>query len=56
VTFEVGDILLIRSGYTAAYYEYAKSDPKRLEEAGSAKPNLAGVAQTEEVKAWLHDS
>ena len=56
VKFEVGDILLIRSGYTAAYYEYAKSDPKRLEEAGSAKPNLAGVAQTEEMKTWLHDS
>ncbi|KAN0099539.1 hypothetical protein V8E51_013314 [Hyaloscypha variabilis] len=56
VRFEVGDILLIRSGYTAAYYEYARSDPKRLDEAGSLRPNLAGVAQTEEMKTWLHDS
>ena len=56
VKFEVGDILLIRSGYTAAYYEYEKSDPKKLDEAGSLKPNLAGVAQTEEMKTWLHDS
>jgi hypothetical protein len=38
------------------YYEYEKSDPKRLDEAGSLKPLLAGVAQTEEMKVWLHDS
>lgn len=56
VKFEVGDILLVRSGYTAMYYEYEKSDPRRLDEAGSAKPMLAGVAQTEEMKVWLHDS
>ena len=56
VRFEVGDILLIRSGYTAAYYEYERSDPKRLDEAGSLRPNLVGVAQTEEMKTWLHDS
>lgn len=55
-TFQQGDILLIRSGYTAAYYEYEKSNPRRLDEAGSLKPNLAGVAQTEEMKTWLHDS
>jgi hypothetical protein len=55
-TFQQGDILLIRSGYTAAYYEYERSDPRKLDEAGSLKPNLAGVAQTEEMKTWLHDS
>jgi hypothetical protein len=56
VNFEVGDILLVRSGYTAAYYECEKSDPRKLDEAGSLKPLLAGVAQTEEMKVWLHDS
>lgn len=56
VEFQTGDILIIRSGYTSAYYHYEKADPKRLEEAGAAMPKLAGVAQTEEVKTWLHDS
>ncbi|KAJ9143786.1 hypothetical protein NKR23_g6400 [Pleurostoma richardsiae] len=56
VEFRAGDVLLIRSGYTSAYYEYEKSDPQRLDEAGSLKPALAGVAQTEEMKTWLHDS
>lgn len=56
VSFQKGDILLVRSGYTAAYYEYEKTDPKRLEQAGSKRPRLAGVAQTEEMKTWLHDS
>lgn len=47
---------MIRSGYTATYYEYEEKDPKRLDEAGTAHPHLAGVAQTEEMKRWLHDS
>jgi hypothetical protein len=55
VSFEAGDILLIRSGYTDAYYKYEKDDPSRLDEAGSLHPCLAGVAQTEEMKTWLHD-
>jgi len=55
VYFESGDILLIRSGYTHAYYKYEKDDPSRLDEAGSLHPCLAGVAQTEEMKTWLHD-
>ena len=55
VDFEPGDILLVRSGYTAAYYKYEKEDPSRLDEAGSLHPCLAGVAQTEEMKTWLHD-
>lgn len=50
-----GDILLIRSGYTSSYYEYEKTDPAKLTEAGSLKPSLAGIAQTEEMKTWLHD-
>jgi hypothetical protein len=56
VRFQTGDVLLVRSGYTAAYYDYEKSDPAKLETAGSLKPCLAGVAQTEEMKTWLHDS
>jgi len=56
VEFQIGDILLVRSGYTARYYELEKSDPKRLLEAGVETPNLAGVEQSEEMKTWLHDS
>ncbi|KAI1359000.1 hypothetical protein F5Y08DRAFT_93100 [Xylaria arbuscula] len=56
VEFRPSDILLIRSGYTSAYYEYEKSDPSRLEAAGTFSPTFAGVAQTEEMKVWLHDS
>ncbi|KAG4257537.1 hypothetical protein FPRO03_13880 [Fusarium proliferatum] len=55
VEFQVGDILLVRSGYTATYYEYEKSAPERLVEAGTHKPHLTGLAQTEEMKTWLHD-
>ena len=55
VEFQTGDILLIRSGYTSAYYDYEKTDPKRLDETGTAMPSIAGVAQTEEMKEWLHD-
>ncbi|KAF5646991.1 cyclase [Fusarium tjaetaba] len=47
VEFQVGDILLVRSGYTATYYKYEKSAPERLVEAGTHKPNLTGLAQTE---------
>lgn len=56
VEFQQGDVLLIRSGYTSAYYEYQRIDPRRLEEAGTEVPSLAGVAQTEDMKTWLHDS
>ena len=56
VEFQQGDILLIRSGYTSMYYHYEKNDPKRLDEAGSQTPCLVGLAQTEEIKRWLHDS
>lgn len=56
VSFQSGDVLLVRSGYISAYYGYEKTDPKKLDEAGSAKPCLAGLAQTEEMKTWLHDS
>jgi hypothetical protein len=55
VEFEVGDILLIRSGYTAKYNELSRTNPTRLEEAGAEVPNLAGVEQTEEMKTFLHD-
>lgn len=56
VEFQIGDILLVRSGYTARYYELEKSDPKKLLAAGVESPCLAGVEQSEEMKTWLHDS
>jgi kynurenine formamidase len=55
VTFEIGDILLVRSGYTARYYELERENLQRLKEAGIESPNLAGVEQSEEMKEWLHD-
>ncbi|KAH7177211.1 hypothetical protein DER46DRAFT_621189 [Fusarium sp. MPI-SDFR-AT-0072] len=55
VKFRVGDVLLVRSGYTATYYEYEKSAPEKLVVAGTHKLHLAGLAQTEEMKTWLHD-
>ncbi|KAG9254757.1 putative cyclase-domain-containing protein [Emericellopsis atlantica] len=56
VTFEPGDILIIRSGYISKYHEIERRNPAKLEELGSASPRLAGVAPTEEIKTWLHDS
>ncbi|THY80866.1 hypothetical protein D6C95_09326, partial [Aureobasidium pullulans] len=56
VKFEVGDILLIRSGYTDTYYKYTTEAPALLDDAGSLHPCLAGIAQTEEMKTWLHDN
>jgi hypothetical protein len=55
VAFEVGDILLVRSGYITRYHELERKDPQRLKEAGVETPNLAGVEQSEEMKEWLHD-
>lgn len=55
VKLEVGDILLVRSGYTARYYELQKENPERLLAAGVETPNLAGVEPSEEMKRWLHD-
>lgn len=55
VEFQIGDILLVRSGYTAKYYELEISDPQRLVEAGNENPSFAGVEQSEEMKEWLHD-
>ncbi|KAJ6070531.1 putative cyclase [Penicillium canescens] len=54
--FQVGDILLIRSGYTARYYDLKHTDPCRLKEAGCLEPQFVGVEQSEEMKTWLHDS
>lgn len=54
--FEVGDILLVRSGYTAQYYKLEKNNPQRLKEAGVSVPSFAGVEQSEEMKEWLHNS
>jgi hypothetical protein len=53
--FQVGDILLVRNGYTARYHELEKVDPERLLQAGVQTPNLAGVEPCEEMKTWLHD-
>lgn len=55
VKFEVGDILLVRSGYTAWCHELEKDSPDRLLEAGVESPTLAGVEPSEEMKTWLHD-
>lgn len=56
LTFQQGDILLIRSGYIHTYHTLSTTNPSKLLEAGVATPNLAGVEQSEEIKEWLHDS
>lgn len=56
LTFQKGDILLIRSGYTHTYHTLSTSDPSRLLQAGVPSPTLTGVVQTEEMKEWLHDN
>jgi len=55
VTFQPGDILLVRSGYITRYYELVKSDPGKLE-ALAHEPCFSGVEQSEEMKAFLHDN
>ncbi len=56
VKFEIGDILLVRSGYTARYHELEKQNPQKLVDAGCEIPTLAGLEQTEEMKTFLHDT
>lgn len=53
--FQVGDILLIRSGFTSQYHKLEIENPKRLLETGVSVPSFAGVEQSEEMKEWLHD-
>ncbi|KAK9458372.1 hypothetical protein V1511DRAFT_40545 [Dipodascopsis uninucleata] len=51
-TFEVGDILLIRSGWMKKYnIEYARG----VIPEGKPAPNIIGVEQGEAMKNWLHD-
>ncbi|THV64014.1 hypothetical protein D6D27_10544 [Aureobasidium pullulans] len=40
----------------AKHQGFAAADPARLDDAGSIHPCLAGVAQTKEMKTWLHDN
>jgi hypothetical protein len=55
VEFKVGDILLIRSGYIQGYYKLQSENPAKLKDLGE-NPSFAGVEQSEELKAFLHDS
>ena len=55
VTFEPGDILIIRSGYISKYHDIESTNPAKLEELATASPQFSGVAPTEEIKTWLHD-
>lgn len=55
VTFQTGDILLVRTGYICKYYTLQKENPAKLEDLAH-NPAYAGVEQSEEMKAFLHDS
>ncbi len=55
VEFRPGDLLFIRGGYIKRYHELETENPKKLEELAE-NPTFAGVEQTEEMKAFLHDS
>jgi Putative cyclase len=52
VVFEVGDILIIRSGYTL---KHDRCDVNELDKMRENK-SFAGVEQSEEMKAFLHDN
>lgn len=54
VTFLVGDILIIRSGWTKAYLRLDEKD--RVNWAMRSPPRLGGVATTKEVAEWLWDT
>ncbi|KAK9472954.1 putative cyclase-domain-containing protein [Dipodascopsis tothii] len=55
VEFQVGDILLVRSGWMKQYNAHlAAGNLEKI--AGKAVPTVVGVDQTEEMKVWLHDS
>ncbi|KAK9452465.1 hypothetical protein V1511DRAFT_464465, partial [Dipodascopsis uninucleata] len=54
ITFEKGDILLVRTGWMAKYNEmYEQGELDQI--AGSPTPSLIGLDQSEEIKEWLHD-
>ena len=61
---KIGDILLIRSGWTEDYYNRTPEERSRLALRGtgpegsathSEKAAWVGVEQSEEMKDWLHD-
>ncbi|KAI1081668.1 hypothetical protein F5B20DRAFT_569615 [Whalleya microplaca] len=55
ITFRIGDILLIRSGYIPRYYELQRDDPAKLEDLAH-HPSFAGVEQSDQMKTFLHDT
>ncbi|KAI9669389.1 MAG: hypothetical protein M1831_000425 [Alyxoria varia] len=46
-----GDVLIVRSGYTKAYYNTPYEELKKFSEV--SPPHLAGVEQSEEVLEWI---
>ena len=56
VKFKCGDILLVRSGWIAKYNHCLDSGcDDDLRRASVEHPCAIGLAQSDEVKAWLHD-
>ncbi|TKA67107.1 hypothetical protein B0A49_06666 [Cryomyces minteri] len=51
VTFKFGDILIVRSGYMAAYNELPKQELAALSKV--MPPTFAGVEQSEEMLEWI---
>ncbi|KAK1965968.1 hypothetical protein LY78DRAFT_681296 [Colletotrichum sublineola] len=54
VTFRTGDILLIRSGFTAGYN--AKDDAAQRAVAARASPDFIGVEPTKDVLRWIWET
>ncbi|KAI8282153.1 hypothetical protein K4K60_003731 [Colletotrichum sp. SAR11_57] len=54
VTFQSGDILLIRSGFTAGYN--AKDDAAQKAVAARASPDFLGVEPTKDVLRWIWET
>ena len=54
ITFRPGDILFIRSGFTAAYNKLSPTEQFNLSQ--RPRPESAGVEPTEDILKWLWDN
>ena len=56
VQFQIGDILLIRSGFVSKYLQLNKEERQELGAKGLTDYCFAGVEQTEDMVDFLHDN
>jgi kynurenine formamidase len=56
VTFHIGDILLIRTGWLRSYYTLEPSERQERAERGQMEHKYVGLEASEEMKDLLHDT